>query len=265
MDPLATIPDLPTLDAHAHIAAVRTGVDLRGIGAVLAMTISLDEAEMAAGHDHDLITWGVGCHPRMPRYQNEFKSGRFSDLLQHSPIAGEIGLDGGSRVPMLQQTKVFREALEVLSGLPRLVSIHSYQATGMVLRELRNCPVNTPVLHWWTGSAIETSEAVELGCYFSIHSAVARQSKFRTRVPLERVLVESDHGYNDPPAAIPCRAEWVEYLVAQQYKMDVTDLRRKVWCNLAEIVRNTGTLDLYPKPLVERLNRQSVEGMKKLI
>lgn len=30
-----------------------------------------------------------------------------------------------------------------------------------------------------------------------------------SRVPPGRILVESDHGYNDPPAAIPCRIEWV--------------------------------------------------------
>ncbi len=92
-----------------------------------------------------------------------------------------------------------------------------------------------------------------MGCYFSIHSAVARQSKFRTAVPCERVLLESDHGWDDPPAAIPCRIEWVEYLVAQQLGLGVKDVRLLAWQNLSRIVFETGTLDLYPKAISDIL------------
>ena len=165
------------------------------------------------------------------------------------PLQVRLAWIGALRVPLERQLLTFRQALEVLSDFPRLVSIHSYQATGLVLEELRQRPVAVPILHWWTGTAAETREAVHLGCYFSIHSQVARQSKFRTAVPPERVLVESDHGYNDPPSAIPLRVGWVEYLVAQQYRMDVVDLRRLVWHNFAAIIRQTDTLSLLPEPL----------------
>ncbi len=77
--------------------------------------------------------------------------------------------------------------------------------------------------------------------YFSIHSAVARHSKFRTVVPPERVLIESDLGYRDPPAAIPYRVGWVEHSVAQQYGIAVKDVRRLAWENFARITREKGT------------------------
>jgi TatD DNase family protein len=170
-------------------------------------------------------------------------------LAEQTAVVGEIGLDTGSRVPLEVQLLTFRQALEVVSDLPRLVSIHSYRATRLVIEELQRRPVVVPVLHWWTGSAEETREAVALGCYFSIHSAVARHSKFRTAVPPERVLIESDHGYNDPPAAIPCRVEWVEYLVAQQLRLGVKDVRRLAWQNLGTIIHKTCTLRLLPEPL----------------
>jgi TatD DNase family protein len=157
--------------------------------------------------------------------------------------------------------KNFRTILEAVSKIPRLVSIHSYRASGLILKELQQRPITIPVLHWWTGSAGETSEAVELGCYFSIHSAVARQSKFRTRVPRERLLLESDHGYNDPPAAIPCRIEWVEYLVAQQYKLEIKDLRNLVWRNLATIVHQTRTLNLLPESLAVIVAEQDIDKL----
>ncbi len=244
---------LPSLDAHAHLDPGRTSEELVDSGAVLAMTLSLDEAALIVDRVEPRITWGVGCHPRTPKAQESFDVERFRELAERAAIVGEIGLDAGSRVPLELQLQTFRQALAVVAELPRLVSIHSYRATGLVLEELRRRPVAVPVLHWWTGSAAETKEAVGLGCYFSIHSAVARHSKFRTRVPPERVLVESDHGYRDPPAAIPCRVEWVEHLVGQQLRLAVGQVRRLVWQNLTTIVRETGMQGLLPDPLVHIL------------
>jgi len=248
---------LPPLDAHAHLDPDRTSDELVDSGAVLAMTLSLEEAALVVDRYEPQITWGVGCHPRKPKAQGAFDAQRFGELAERAAIVGEIGLDTGSLVPLELQLQTFRQALAVVAELPRLVSIHSYRATGLVIEELRRRPVAVPVLHWWTGAADETQEAVALGCYFSIHSAVARHSKFRTRVPPERVLIESDHGYRDPPVAIPCRVEWVEHLVAQQRGLDVKDVRRLAWENLATIVRQTGTLHLLPEPLAAILAKVS--------
>lgn len=248
---------LPPLDAHAHLDPDRTSDELAGTGAVLAMTLSLDEAARALDRREPTITWGVGCHPRDRKAQEAFDAARFGALVERAAIVGEIGLDTESRVPLEIQLQTFRQALAVVAELPRLVSIHSYRATGLVLEELRRRPVAVPVLHWWTGSAAETQEAVALGCYFSIHSAVARHSKFRTRVPPERVLIESDHSYIDPLLAIPCRVEWVEHLVGQQLKLGVEEVRRLAWRNLATILRETGTMELLPQPFATILTEVS--------
>jgi len=198
--------ELLSLDAHAHFDPARTAQELRHSGAVLAMTLSLSEAERVAGRQEPYIAWGVGCHPRKAAAQDEFDPDRFAALARNTAMVGEVGLDGGSRVPLELQLRTLRAVLDWVAQTPRPVSIHSYRATGLVLVELRRRPVVIPILHWWTGSVAETREAVALGCYFSVHSAVARYSLFRTAVPPERVLVESDHGWSDPPAAIPCRA-----------------------------------------------------------
>ena len=131
-----------------------------------------------------------------------------------------------------------------------------------MLEELRQRPISVPVLHAWTGAAANTREAVALGCTFSIHSAVARESKFRTAVPPERIRVESDHGWADPPAAIPCRTEWVEHLVAQQLSSSVEDVRGLVWGNLARIIRDTGTEHLLP-PALRTLLRAGSDGQER--
>jgi TatD DNase family protein len=241
--------ELPSFDAHAHLDLIRTSEELAHSGAVLAMTLSLDEAARVIGRCEPIIIWGAGCHPRKPKSQESFDAELFAKLAKRTAIVGEIGLDIGSRVPLETQLKTFRQALEIVHELPRFVSIHSYRATGLVIKELKQKPIAAPVLHWWTGTADETREAATLGCYFSVHSAVARHSKFRTAVPRERILVESDHGYADPPAAIPCRIEWVEHLVAQQLRLDVKDVRRLVWHNFATIVRSTNTQKLLPEPI----------------
>ena len=123
----------------------------------------------------------------------------------------------------------------------------------LVLEELRRTPVIAPILHWWTGTATETRQAVELGCYFSVHSAVARRSIFRTQVPGERLLVESDHGWSDPPGAIPHRVIWVEYLLSASLGMDVKEVRQLVWSNFSEVVRLTGMRHMLPDGIVELL------------
>jgi TatD DNase family protein len=244
---------LPSLDAHAHLDPARTQAELVNTGVVLAMTLSLDEAERVIDRRTQPIAWGVGCHPRILKAQRAFDPARFGELAQRSAIVGEIGLDSGARVPLDLQLHVFRQALAIVAGLPRIVSIHSYRATALVIRELQARPVAVPILHWWTGSVHETRQAVALGCYFSVHSAVARHSKFRTVIPAERLLVESDHGYADPPEAIPCRIEWVEHLVAQQLKCSREEVRRLAWRNLATIVHQTSTWELLPGPLADIL------------
>ncbi|MFX0206645.1 MAG: TatD family hydrolase, partial [Candidatus Hodarchaeota archaeon] len=181
----------------------------------------------------------------------------FYDLVERAAIVGEVGLDTNSRVPIDLQRQNFRQILEIVTEIPRLISIHSYRATELVIKELRQKDLNNaiPVLHWWTGTADLTQEAVALGCYFSIHSAVARHSKFRTRVPPKRILIESDHGYRDPPSAIPCRIEWVEYLVGQQLKLNIQHVRHLVWRNLGSIIQKTGTKELFPKIFVDILKK----------
>jgi TatD DNase family protein len=240
------MPELISLDAHAHLDPRRTSEELSDAGAVLAMTLSLDEADKVLPRKEPLIAWGVGCHPRKAAAQQAFDPDHFAILAEHASIIGEIGLDVAYHVPLELQLKTFRSALSFAAQNPRIVSIHSFRSTNLMLQELRRTPIIAPILHWWTGTASETRQAVELGCYFSIHSAVARRSIFRTQVPPERLLVESDHGWADPPGAIPHRVIWVEYLLSALLGMDVRAVRQLVWQNFTEVVRLTGTRHLLP-------------------
>jgi len=240
---------LPSLDAHAHLDPTRPASELAHSGAVLAMTFSLQGAALAVGRRDRNIAWGVGCHPGDLRAQQEFDIGLFRELVEQTAVVGEIGLDGGARVALRVQVQTFRQALRVITDLPRVVSIHSAGAAGLVLQELQRTPVAVPVLHGWRGTVAETRQAVALGCYFSVQAVMARHSKFRTAVPPERLLFETDHGTGDPPAAIPCRIEWTEHLIAQQLRLGVKEVRRLGWRNLRTIVRQADVHKLLPTTL----------------
>jgi TatD DNase family protein len=244
---------LPTLDAHAHVDPARWPDPLPDAGAVLAMSLSPQEGAAREVREDAMMGWGIGCHPRDRKAQRAFDAAAFAELMKSRAIVGEVGLDGGGGAPPEVQRATFRSILALVADRPRIVSIHGYRADEAVLDELERTPVTAPILHWFQGSAAQASRAVRLGCYFSIHSAVARRSLFRTRVPLERVLLESDHGYDDPPAAIPLRIGWVEHLVAQQYGIEVTELRETVWRNFGTVVRATGTQSLLPAGIMAAL------------
>jgi hypothetical protein len=78
---------------------------------------------------------------------------------------------------------------------------------------------------------------------------------FRRHVPVDRVLIESDHGDADPPAAIPLRVGWVEHLVGQQYGISPAEVRQASWRNLAGLVRATSAEPLFPREFCRELSR----------
>jgi TatD DNase family protein len=241
------MPSLPTLDAHAHLDPKRSSQELAQGGPVLGMTLSLAEAEQVLARREPQVVWGVGCHPRKLAAQSAFKPEHFAELASQTAVIGEIGLEVASKVPLELQLQTFRAALSFAAQNPRIISIHAFRSTSLVLDELSRTPIIAPVLHWWTGNAAETRRAVELGCYFSVHSAVARRSLFRTQVPRKRILVESDHGWSDPPGAIPHRIAWVEYMLSASLLIDVRQVRHLVWQNFNELVHLTGTRELFPE------------------
>src|SRR5690348_530644 len=84
---------LPTLDAHAHVQHTRTTQELTACGAVLAMTLSADEALHALKRRDQSVAWGVGCHPGDVAAQAAFNALEFGDLIRQTAVVGEIGLD----------------------------------------------------------------------------------------------------------------------------------------------------------------------------
>ena len=235
----------PTLDAHAHLDASAPAQEIARAGFVLAMTLSADEAAVALARRDARVVWGIGCHPRRARAVRAFDRERFAKLASLTPVVGEIGLDATSRVPREEQLAAFRGALTVARELGRVVSVHPHKTSDAVLAELQRRRPPAVILHWWSGDARQTRRAVRLGCYFSVHRAVARRLVWR-EVPRERLLIESDLGYAEPASAAPLQVARTERLLAARIAADPAEIRAGAWRALAELIRGTDTLRLWP-------------------
>ncbi|CDO31380.1 TatD family hydrolase [Mycolicibacterium porcinum] len=240
------------LDAHAHIDAGISPGDVASLDAfVFAMTRSLDEFENLSRNDRRAV-WAIGVHPGLVRSQRAFTADRFRRLLSKTPVVGETGLDGASRVPMSIQLETFRSVLEAAVDTPRILSVHSYQAQTEVLRELNRMPVQGVILHWWTGSPGLTEEAVRLGCYFSVPPAAAGAlgPDFLRLLPPDRLLTETDHPSGDrrgPTPRRPGNVREVERILSRVWDLDEVSTRAQVWQNIVQLVDGTGTTDLFTR------------------
>jgi len=244
---------MPPIDMHAHIEPDISPGDLLELGSLIfAATRSLDEAERALKRSDSWTIWGVGCHPGLVGVQKAFDQLRFANLIGRTAYVSEIGLDGQSRVPIDMQRSTLDAILATLQESPRLTSIHSFAATDTVLECLAARPIHGAVLHWWLGDNSQTKQAVELGCYFSINASMLRRPDLLASLPLDRVLVETDHPFGDKSGGRgrrPGRVEDVERALAQVHGVEPESVRKETWRNLAELVSDARCGALLPMPV----------------
>lgn len=248
---------LPELDLHAHVEPAIAPSELLALNAVVfAVTRSLDDAELALKRNDPTTVWGVGCHPGLVGAQRAFSVERFTDLLGASPFVGEVGLDGKSRVPMQTQIATLRSVLTTLKSKPRIATIHSYAATGLVLELLAEIDARSVVLHWWLGTGAETARAIELGCYFSVNAAMLKRSDVLGAIPVDRILFETDHPFGDRRSRgtrRPGSLGDVEQALAALFRVTPEAMRLQVWRNLRAMTQDVRVGHMLPKTLRRHL------------
>jgi len=239
------------LDMHAHVQPSIADAELHRLDAcVIAMTRSLSEYAEVAHRNDPSVGWGVGCHPGVARAVRGFSAEAFHTATSSTPFVGEVGLDGGAKVPLHLQQEVFDSVMDVLSKTSRIVSVHSYRATREVLDIVDRYRPKGVVLHWWLGNEEQTQRAVELGAYFSINaSQVARWTPLRS-IPPDRLLTETDHPFGDRREQAPQRpgnVARVEQRLGRSLRSAPDDVRRLVWTNFGNLAADTGVENLLPQ------------------
>lgn len=242
---------LTPLDMHAHIKPGIPASELHVLGAcVAAMTRSLTEYAEVHHRDDPSVVWGVGCHPGLAKAVRGFSEDAFQTAISSVAVVGEVGLDGSARVPLDEQRKVFDSVIGSLVEAPRIVSIHSYRATGEVLDTIEHHRPKGVVLHWWLGSEEQTRRAVDLGAYFSVNaSQVGRWTPLKG-VPSDRLLTETDHPFGDGREVAPRRPggiNFVERRLGDSLGLRPDAVRRLVWRNLSQLAADTGVQDMLPR------------------
>jgi TatD DNase family protein len=147
-----------------------------------------------------MLRVGLGLHPQVVRERaNEL--GLLLELLPTATYVGEIGLDASPAFygSFADQERVFTAILKACAQSGRkIITIHSVRSAPRVLRHLEMLlpPGQArPVLHWFTGSTADAKKAVQLGCYFSVNSAMLASDRARILIkslPRDRLLTETD-------------------------------------------------------------------------
>jgi TatD DNase family protein len=240
----------PPLDTHAHIKPDIAPHELDALDAyVVAVTRTPAEYQTVQHRDDQTTVWGLGCHPGLARASKAFDADTFEQLMATAALIGEVGLDGGSRVPMDLQTANLATILRTLERTPLVASLHSAGATRQLVSLLEQHAPPGLVLHWWRGTREETACAVELGCYFSVNSRDLKNPSVVGVAPRDRILTETDHPAGDrsePPPRRPGHMPKITSALAGAWATTPDEVRAQVWRNWRTVTLATQTADRLP-------------------
>lgn len=206
-------------DTHAHLLDERFDLDREALIADLAPNDVVHVLEAATCCDdigrvaalcagHPAIYGAVGVHPEAALGWNSamLRDVKRGAKEQKIVAIGEIGLDYHyeDACPRETQKRAFSEqvALSVELGLPVLV--HDREAHGDCLDVLRaNRNGLTGVMHCFSGSYEFARQCIDLGLYIAFGGALTfknavKQRDIAARLPLDRLLIETDCPYMTP-------------------------------------------------------------------
>ncbi|MCL6638414.1 MAG: TatD family hydrolase [Firmicutes bacterium] len=206
-------------DTHAHLDDGDYGADreavlerARSSGVRLIVNVGYDlessRFSVELAERHDMIYAAVGIHPHGAAEVPENYLEVLEKLAGHRKVValGEMGLDYYRDLsPRPVQQKVFREQLLLAGRLNMPVVIHDRDAHGDLLAILKSEGLGPAggVMHCFSGSWEMAKQCLAMGFYISIAGPVTfpnapKLKDIAARVPLDRLLVETDAPYLTP-------------------------------------------------------------------
>ncbi|BAF58251.1 Mg-dependent DNase [Pelotomaculum thermopropionicum SI] len=206
-------------DTHAHLddrsfEADREEVVRRareaGVSCIVNVGFDLESSaqSIALAEKYGMVYAAVGVHPHdagkvKPGYLKELEK-----MAAHPRVValGEMGLDFYRDLsPRPAQRRVFQEQMALARKLEKPVIIHDREAHGEIMSILRREGPGPAggVLHCFSGSWEMARECLAMGFYISIAGPVTfpnapRLKDIASRVPLDRLLIETDAPYLAP-------------------------------------------------------------------
>ena len=181
-----------------------------GVDHMLCVSIDLESypAMLDLIDSHPEISVSVGVHPN-DHDRREPSVGELVELASHpkNVAIGETGLDyfRSEREACDWQRERFRTHIRAANACGKPLIIHTREAREDTIRILReeNAGQARGVMHCFTETWEMAQQAMELGFYISFSGIVtfrnaAELREVATKVPLERMLIETDSPYLAP-------------------------------------------------------------------
>ncbi len=215
-------------DAPSDIPAVLSAARERGVERFLCVSIDLETfpAILALARRHPEVFASVGVHPNS-RTGDEPCSDALATLARDLRVVaiGETGLDYyRSTGDRSWQHERFRRHIQAARAVGKPIIVHTRESAPDVIRILREEKAEDVggVMHCFVEDWTTAQAAMDLGFYISFSGIVtfrnAREvQEVARRVPLDRLLVETDAPYLAP---VPHRGKenrpaYVRYVAEQ--------------------------------------------------
>ncbi len=209
---------MPFIDSHCHINFKDLATDIEGVlqrmqqndvTSALCVSVNLEDFPevLALAIAHPNVYASVGVHPDYEAVEEPTVE-RLVELANHPRIIaiGETGLDYYRLTGDLEwQRARFQNHIRAAKECKKPLIIHTRSASEDTLRIMQeeNAGEIGGVMHCFTESWEVAKAAMEMGFYISFSGIVTFKSALELkevarRVPLERMLIETDSPYLAP-------------------------------------------------------------------
>lgn len=214
------------IDTHAHLNFKAFADDFdevikrsfaEGIEKIIVVGSQFTTSKRAIklAEEYENIYAAIGIHPIHASF-SDFE--KLKKIVNHPKVVaiGETGLDyysselraQSSKLDKDKQKELFKMQLELASELDLPVIIHSREADDDVLKQLKIASKELPkrgVVHCFLGSLEFAKRVLDLGFLIGFTSIITypKTSELRKvveKVPLEKILIETDSPYLAPQA-----------------------------------------------------------------
>jgi len=231
----------------------------RGVGVDRMISIGTQPADAAKANElaqrHASIFSTIGVHPHYAGlWQDEavLRAALIEGLARPRVVAiGEMGLDRHYPEPTLDlQQKTFDIQLSVMAETACPAVIHGRQTTIEIIETLKRSgiPASRFVFHCFTGTDGELDAILEFGSLVSFTGVVTFANSASllagaTRVPLDRIMIETDSPYLTPAPFRKVRVNEPYYLhvtakvLAEKRGMAVSEFVTAVDANATRFFR----------------------------
>ena len=210
--------DMKLFDTHTHLLdgrfdQVRDSLipHLPEAGIAYALEACCNEGDMdkilalTARHGH--VYGSAGVHPHQADSVTPATLAHIERMLKRDKIlaVGEIGLDYHyDHSPREVQRRVFGDQIAIAKGANKPIIVHDREAHGDCMDILRsNKEGLSGVLHCYSGSYEDAVRYIDMGLYIAFGGALTfknavKQRDIAARLPLERIVIETDCPYMTP-------------------------------------------------------------------